>query len=42
MAFIDQYISTVKKNTYKITFSKEDIKIIKKYIIHEKMSILNL
>lgn len=36
MAFIDQYISTVKKNTYKITFSKEDIKIIKKYIIHEK------
>ena len=38
MKFVNQYISTVKKNVYKITFSEEDIKIIEKYIIHEKTS----
>lgn len=38
MKFVNQYISIVKKNVYKITFSEEDIKIIEKYIIHEKTS----
>lgn len=34
--FINQYLSEVKENTYRITFSEDDIKKIKKYIIHEK------
>lgn len=34
--FINQYLSEVKESIYRITFSEDDIKKIKKYIIHEK------
>ena len=41
MEFINQYIETIKKNTYKLTYSREDIKRIKEYIIFLKNSYHN-
>lgn len=36
MEFINQYITTIKKNTYKLTYSNEDIERLKEYIIFLK------
>lgn len=38
MESINQYISTIKKNTFKLTYSNEDTKRIKEYIILLKSS----
>lgn len=41
MEFINQYITTIKKNTYKLTYSSEDIERLKEYIIFLKNSYHN-
>ena len=41
MELINQYISTIKRNIYKLTYSSEDIKKLKEYIILKKNSYRN-